>query len=194
MAKDDRCSQFFETEVERLMDQLYGTALRLTRDKSRAEDLVAEALGKAWAGLDRLEDKQSFEKWVFRILVNTFISERRRRREIPMSDLVSDEEQDEGTSLFDKLHQPFLLWWGNPEQQLLDKLLRRDIESALEALPETFRVVVIMVDAQGFTYAEVAETLDIPVGTVRSRLNRGRRLLQGFLWRQATQSGVTSSH
>lgn len=188
-SKDDR-RRFFENEVHRLMDRLYGTALRLTRDRTDAEDLAAEAITKAWAGLDKLQDLQSFEKWLFRILVNTFVSSRRRRRERPLAEIAGDRGEEDEASLFDKLHQPFLLWWSNPEQQLLDKLLQKDIELALDSLPDAFRVVVILVELHGLTYAEVAETLDVPVGTVRSRLARGRALLQGALWRQARQFGI----
>jgi RNA polymerase sigma-70 factor, ECF subfamily len=191
MTSENRRRRFFQEEVDRLTDCLYGTALRLTRDSTQAEDLVADAVVKAWAKFDTLEDLQSFEKWIFRILFNTFISGRRRRREVPMSDLSPDDEDDDGNvSLFEKLHQPFLLWWGNPEQQLLSKLLRQDIESALDTLPDAFRILMVMIEIQGFTYSETAETLNIPVGTVRSRLSRARSLLQNALWQQARQYGI----
>lgn len=170
------------------MDRLYGAALRMTRNGADAEDLVAETLTKAWANLDGLEDPQCFEKWIFRILANTFVSDRRRRRETPATEL--EREEGEAFSLFDNLHQPFLLWWGNPEQRFLDKLLREDVERALHDLPEPYRLVVILVEVQGFTYAEAAETLEIPIGTVRSRLSRGRSLLQRALWRQARRVGL----
>lgn len=183
---------FFEAEVERLMDRLYGTAVRLTRNGNDAEDLVAEALTKAWANLPGLQDLQCFEKWLFRILVNTLISNRRHRREQLIDDMPDGQDESSGFSLFERLHQPFLLWWGNPEQQLLDKLLREDIARALDALPGPFRLVVIMIDVQGFSYAETAEMLNVPVGTVRSRLSRGRALLQSALWRQASQMGITA--
>jgi RNA polymerase sigma-70 factor, ECF subfamily len=183
--------QIFASEVERLMDRLYGTALRLTRKEADAEDLVADALAKAWAKLDTLNDVQSFEKWVFRILVNTFISDRRRRQARPPEELAEDDDALDRVSLFEQVHQPFLLWWGNPEQLLLDKLLREDIAQALDSLPEGFRIVVVMIEVWGFSYAETAETLDVPVGTVRSRLSRGRALLQRALWRQASQLGIT---
>lgn len=185
--------RFFETEVERLMDRLYGTALRLTRASADAEDLVAEALARAWNRLDSLKDQQSFEKWVFRILVNTYISERRRLA-ARCEDIVDCEDTLDRFSLFEQVHQPFLLWWGNPEQQLLDKFLREDIERALDELPEEFRVVVIVVEVWGFSYAEAAGSLDIPVGTVRSRLSRGRALLQRALWRQASQLGIAGAN
>ncbi|WP_022729057.1 sigma-70 family RNA polymerase sigma factor [Fodinicurvata sediminis] len=178
---------FFQAEVEHLMDRLYGTALRLTGNRSDAEDLVADSLAKAWNGLSGLEDRQAFEKWVFRILVNGFVSDRRRQKARPC-EVEADREGE--FSLFEKLHQPFLLWWGTPEQELLDKLLRADIENALDALPEEFRLAVVMVELWGLSYAETAEMLDVPVGTVRSRLSRGRSLLQSALWHQAREAGL----
>jgi RNA polymerase sigma-70 factor, ECF subfamily len=187
-----RC-RFFEGEVERLLDRLYGAALRLARDPTEAEELVAEALTRAWAGLDGLQDRQAFEKWVFRILVNCFISERRRRQARPHEETAAEEAVDDGFSLFETAHQPFLLWWGNPEQLLLDKLLREDIARALGGLPEAYRLVVILVEVQGFSYAEAAEALDVPVGTVRSRLSRARSMLQRALARQARQMGIGGS-
>lgn len=186
----DRRRRVFQAEVERLMDRLYGTAVRLTRNGADAEDLVAEALTKAWSRLDTLEDLQAFEKWVFRILTNTFVSGRRRPRETPASELEGEDEDDQ-VSLFDRLHQPFLLWWDNPEQRLLDRLLREDIERALDALPDPYRLAVVLVDVEGFTYAEAAESLSIPVGTVRSRLSRGRILFQDALWHHARELGLT---
>jgi RNA polymerase sigma-70 factor, ECF subfamily len=183
----------FAAEVDRLLDRLYGTALRMTRNSDDAEDLVAEALTKAWAKFDTLQDRQSFEKWVFRILVNTYISGLRRQQARPQEQGVEDDDALDRFSLFEQVHQPFLLWWGNTEQQLLDKLLREDIERALDALPDGFRMVVIMVEVWGLSYAEAAETLNVPVGTVRSRLNRGRALLQRALWRQASQLGIAAA-
>lgn len=187
---DDRA--FFGAEIERLMDRLYGTALRLTRNAADAEDLVAEAVTKAWANFGRLNDRQTFEKWLFRILTNAFISGYRRgRRDDVAIDAVPD--SGEGFSLFEKLHQPFLLWWSNPELELLNKLLRDDIERALDALPDDFRTVVVLVEIHGYAYAEVAEMLGVPLGTVRSRLSRARSALQRALWRQAKAAGLIAA-
>lgn len=189
--EEARRRRVFQAEVERLMDRLYGTALRLTRNGADAEDLVAEALSKAWSRLDGLEDPQAFEKWIFRILTNTFVSSRRGPRELTATELEGEEEAG-GASLFDRLHEPFLLWWGNPEQRLLDRLLREDVARALDGLPDPYRLAVVLVDVEGFTYAEAAETLSVPVGTVRSRLSRGRKLFQDALWHQASQLGLTA--
>jgi len=186
---DDTCNRaFFEREIGRLLGRLYGVALRLTGNPAEAEDLVAETTIKAWSKLDQLEDRQSFPKWVFRILTNTFISSRRHAHSERTTPLEEDGEQ--AFSLFEKLHQPFLLWWSNPEQQLLNKLLREDIERALDSLPEGFRTIVVLVDIEGYAYGEVAESLALPIGTVRSRLSRARSMLQRKLWDQAAAAGL----
>jgi RNA polymerase sigma-70 factor, ECF subfamily len=182
---------FFRSEVERLTDRLYGTALRLTRNPADAEDLVSEAIVRAWANFGQLADRQAFPKWLFRILANTFVSDRRRMRHEHAN--VSLTEEGETFSLFERMHQPFLLWWGNPERELVNRLLRKDIERAFDALPEEFRVVVILIEIDGQSYADVADILGIPIGTVRSRLSRARSTLQRALWEQACAAGLTPS-
>lgn len=195
--KSDHASEreWFEREVTRLMDRLYGTALRLVRHTQDAEDIVAEAVGTAWARREELRDPDRFEAWLFRILNNTFINHLRRRRSRQDQELSRDSAEDDTGdasefSLFAKLHQPFLLWWGTPEEEFLRHLLQEDIQRAIDGLPDAFRVVVVLVEVQGHTYEEVAQTLGIPLGTVRSRLSRGRSLLQHSLWRQARDAGI----
>lgn len=183
---------FFRAEIERLMDHLYGTALRLTRNPADAEDLVAETVMKAWANFGQLADRQCFHKWLLRILANTFISN--RRHSPPENAEPIDVEADDCTfSLFEKMHQPFLLWWSNPEQELINKMLREDIEAAIDAIPIAFRTVLVLVEINGQSYAEAAETLGLPIGTVRSRLSRARCLLQRALWEQAQEAGLKTS-
>jgi RNA polymerase sigma-70 factor (ECF subfamily) len=176
-----------------MMDRLYGAAVRFTRDPSDAEDLIAEALEKAWNHLDRLQDRDSFDGWMMRILSNTYISQWRRRKvreRIFDEDVKTDDLDDSGT-LYARLHQPFLLWWGAPEKAFVDRLLIEDIEKALDGIADAYREVVVMVEVLGFTYEEAARTLEVPIGTVRSRLNRGRRLLQDALWENAQEAGIT---
>ncbi|WP_407280808.1 sigma-70 family RNA polymerase sigma factor [Aromatoleum evansii] len=177
---------FFALRIGELADRLYGVALRFTRNGAAAEDLVSEAVVKAWAHLPQLEDRACFEKWIFRILANTFFSQCRHERE----ELLDADEDEDGFSLFDRLHQPFLLWWGNPEQELIHKLLCEDLDRALGELPDCYRAVVVSVDLLGHSYAEVAAMLGVPVGTVRSRLNRARSRLQRALWQQALAAGL----
>lgn len=183
--------EFFAAEVERLADRMYGAALRLTRNSDDAEDLVAETLAKAWAKCDELRDPQCFEKWIQRILANTFVSHWRHRCASPEVALEFGEEDEEDSfSLFEKLHQPFLLWWTDPADTVVAKLLREDIERALDALPDIFRIAVVLVDVQGHSYAEAAALLEVPVGTVRSRLARARAALQRSLWQHARDAGL----
>lgn len=181
---------WFAAEVDDLLSELFGTAVRLCRDRTNAEDLVAEAVSKAWEALPSLEDRSAFRAWIYRILNNTFISSCRsavaRAVHEPM-----DTTEPEPFSLFERLHQPFLLWWGDPEMDFLNRLLRDDLERAIDSLPDAYRPVVVMVDIQGLAYREAAEILEIPVGTVRSRLSRGRSLLQRALWEHGRDAGLT---
>lgn len=181
----------FEREVSRLMNRLYGTALRLTRDPDDAEDVVAETVARAWKRLDQLEDVKYFEGWLFRILNHTFISLWRRRQcRQEKEEPLDDDNGETSFSLFEKLHQPFLLWWGTPEQVFLNGVLQQDINRALDSLPDQFRIVVVLVEIQGYSYDQASQILDVPLGTVRSRLSRARNLLQKALWVQGEEAGL----
>lgn len=185
--------EFFEKQVLGLLGALEGAARRLTRNEADAEDLVAETVARAWRALGTLECEAAFRSWMFRILNNAFVSGLRRADARPRTEPIDggEGEADEaGFSLFEQMHQPFLLWFGNPEQEFLDKLLREDLERALASLPEHHRVVVILSDIEEFSYAEIACALEVPVGTVRSRLARARAALQKLLWRQADEHGL----
>jgi RNA polymerase sigma-70 factor, ECF subfamily len=179
--------EWFAGEVQDLLPDLYGTALRLCRERADAEDLVAETIAKAWAALPSLQQRSAFRGWLFRILSNTYVSVCRAARARPVHEAL-DATGD--FSLFERLHQPILLWWGNPELDFLNALLREDLARAIDDLPEAYRTAVVMVDVQGLAYREVAELLDVPVGTVRSRLARGRALLQRALWEHALDKGL----
>ena len=186
----------FEDQVLALLGCLQGVARRLTRNDADAEDLVAETVARAWRALDTLESEQAFRAWIFRILNNTFISNLRSAGARPQLDPLEcgEAQEDEADfSVFEQMHQPFLLWFSNPEQEFLDKLLREDLDRALAALPDCHRVVVVMSDLQEFSYAEIAETLAIPIGTVRSRLARARGALQKALWQQAQAYGLKNA-
>ncbi|NNF96180.1 MAG: sigma-70 family RNA polymerase sigma factor [Halobacteria archaeon] len=175
------------------MDNLYGAALRLTQNSADAEDLVAETVLKAISSSTSLKDRRCFRAWVYRILNNVFISQCRKRNtraEVSLSEEGSEEDED--FWIFDKLHQPFLLWWDNPEQAFLDQILIEDIDRGLHKLPEDFRVTVVLADVEGFSYQEIADALGIPIGTVRSRLAPGRSLLQKTLWDHACDAGLVA--
>jgi RNA polymerase sigma-70 factor (ECF subfamily) len=185
----------FETHVLEILGPLHGVARRLTKNEADAEDLVAEAITRAWRARASLTEAAAFRAWLFRILTNTFISERRKTLARPREELLLDEssEAESGFSIFERLHQPFLLWFANPEQEFLDKLLREDLERALAALPAHYRVVVVLADVEGLKYGEIAEALDLPIGTVRSRLARARSALQRSLWDVAIDHGLQPS-
>ena len=188
--------QFFEKQVLALLGPLQGVARRLTCNDTEAEDLVAETVTRAWRALDSLESEEAFRAWLFRILNNTFISDLRRANARPKTDSIDCDETNEDEayfSVFEQMHQPFLLWFGNPEQEFLDNLLREDLDRALATLPEHHRIVVILSDLEEFSYAEIASTLDVPIGTVRSRLARARSALQKLLWQQAQDYGLSGA-
>lgn len=181
-------AEWFERSVLGVLPDLVCAARRLTRNAADAEDLVAEAVAKAWLGLAGLKDADRFRGWIFRILTNEYLAQRRGRSSRPEPEQLPDESAD--FSLFEKLHQPFLLWWSNPEKEFLDKLLREDLVRAIDNVPDAYRVVVICADVQGLSYQEIADTLGVPIGTVRSRLARGRSLLQKALWEHAQDAGM----
>lgn len=180
---------WFGQQVEALLPELFGTAVRLCGDRPDAEDLVADATAKAWEALPSLNDRGSFRAWIFRILNNAFVSGCRSAEARAIHEPLDTTESD-AFSLFERLHQPFLLWWGDPELAFLNRLLREDLDAAVRDLPDAYRAVVVMVDVEGLRYHEVAAVLDIPIGTVRSRLSRGRSLLQQALWDHALEVGL----
>lgn len=184
-------SEWFEEGVISLLPDLLSGARMMTGTRADAEDLVADAVARAWERRESLSARDKFRGWIFRIMRNCCISRYRKRKARPEEvPLCGDGDEEPGFSLFERLHQPFLLWWGNPERDFLNGLLKEDIERGVEALPPGFRDAVVLVDVQGLTYAETAEALDIPIGTVRSRLARARACLQKNLWTHAVDRGI----
>jgi RNA polymerase sigma-70 factor (ECF subfamily) len=177
---------FFGAGVEENIDALYSVALRLTRRDADAEDLVAEAVTKAWTSIDSLDDRERFRPWLFRILHNTFISDYRKQSVRPQeaSYNAGECDDDDLVTLLNEQSDDFLVWWSNPEREFFNDLLGEQLLDALDQLPEAFRTVVILVNVEGFTYDETADVLGIAPGTVRSRMKRGRTLLQKALWQQ----------
>jgi RNA polymerase sigma-70 factor, ECF subfamily len=189
--------EVFERHVMALLGSLTGVARRLACDDADAEDLVAETVARAWEARDSLECDSAFRAWIFRILHNTFVTEWRRRKACPEVEARDGDDTEEDYeppfSIFEQMHQPFLLWFANPEREFVDKLLRQDLERALARLPENHRVVVLLADLEDLTYAEISQVVGIPVGTVRSRLARARGALQKALWRQAKDYGLRAA-
>lgn len=188
---------FFSARVSKNLDALYGVAFRLTGKPADAEDLVAESVAKAWAAFDSLEDRSRIRPWLFRILRNCYISEYRKRSVRP-SEAVYDELADGAVdsdvcSMLMNESDEFLSWWSSPEREFFNSLLGEQITAAMADLPESFRVTILLVNVEGLTYDEAAEALGVPKGTVRSRMKRGRTLLQKALWKQAIDAGLTAT-
>jgi len=195
MPLDSDLKRFFSENVEANMDSIYSLALRLTRNRADAEDLVAESVTKAWASIKKLDNPDRFRPWLFRIVHNTFISDY-RKKSIRPAETAYDEAPCEGTEDVSAIlvHQPndFLNWWANPEKAFFNNLLGEEINAAIDRLPECFRVTVILINIEGLSYDEAAEVLDVSPGTIRSRMNRGRTLLQKELWHYANEAGLTT--
>jgi RNA polymerase sigma-70 factor, ECF subfamily len=173
----------FEQEVLPLLGPMYGAAMRLTRNPSDAEDLVAQTVERAWRAFDSFEEGSNLKAWLYRILTNTFISNYRKHQREPQT-VSADASED--FNLYDRLRQDNV----TPEAEFLDRLPEAEVKAALEGLPEQFRTAVLLADVEGFSYQEIADITDVPVGTVMSRLHRGRKALQRALWEYARAHGL----
>jgi RNA polymerase sigma-70 factor (ECF subfamily) len=177
---DDKRAHF-EAEALPHLDSLYGLALRLTGgDEARAQDLVQEAMLRAYRAWDRFEAGTNCRAWLMTILRNTFINEFRRRKARP-SDVEFDQvaERPSNDALFA----------GDPAGDMFDRMIDRNVIKAIQDLPEDFRIPLILSDLEGLSYHEISDVLDIPVGTVKSRLFRARKRLQERLFEYATEMG-----
>ncbi|WP_428265478.1 sigma-70 family RNA polymerase sigma factor [Haliangium sp.] len=179
------------SEFERValphLDALFGAAYRMTRNPRDAEDLVQETMLRAYRFWDTFQKDSNCKAWLFRILTNTFINgyqKNKRSRE------VLDAAQAEQRTVGGVLVQERSADQRDPEELMLDRALSDDVVRALESLPDDFRVAVVLCDVEGFSYKEIAEIVECPVGTVMSRLHRGRRLLKKALHDFAVEQGI----
>lgn len=178
----------FERDALVYLDQLYGAALRMTRNPADAEDLVQEAYAKAFAAFHQYRPGTNLRAWLYRILTNTFINTYRKKQREPQQ---TDQEGVEDWQLArSSQHTPTGL--RSAEVEALDRLPDTDVTRALAELPEDFRIAVYLADVEGFAYKEIAEIMGTPVGTVMSRLHRGRRLLRDMLTDYARERGIVT--
>ena len=178
----------FERDAMQFTRQLYSAAMRMTRNPSDAEDLVQETYLKAYRAYHTFEEGTNLKAWLYRILTNTYINkyrkEARRPSEVDLGSVedlylyrrIGSEESAEAAR--------------TTEDRVLDGLVESDIKKAVEDLPENFRLPVLLADLEGFSYKEIAEILDVPIGTVMSRLHRGRKAMQKSLWEFAVKRGL----
>lgn len=179
----------FEREAVPHMDALYRTALRMAKGEADAEDLVQETFVKAYRFWDRFEPGSNARAWLFKIMTNIFINDYRSRSRAPVSVSVDDENDDfvygQVTSLASQ---------ENPEKEFFNKILDDDVKRAIEQLPEDFREVVVLSFLEDFSYQEIADIAGLQLGTVKSRIHRGRKLLQKELHDYAVRHGYAQNN
>jgi RNA polymerase sigma-70 factor, ECF subfamily len=175
----------FERDALPLLPGLYSAALRLTRNPSDAEDVVQETFLRAYRGFAGFEEGTNLKAWMYRILTNTFINSYRKKKRQP-TEVLEDELPD--WYLYEQLGGEGAV--DSAETTVLESIPDEDVRAALDSLPEAFRMAVWLVDVEGFSYKETAEILDIPIGTVMSRLHRGRKALEKGLWEKVKERGL----
>jgi RNA polymerase sigma-70 factor (ECF subfamily) len=182
-------AQFAELTME-YMGSLYSAALRMTRNPADAEDLVQETYLKAYRAFGSFREGTNLKAWLYRILTNTFINSYRARKRRPEQTDIDDVED---LYLYRRLGGLEAVNAGrSAEEEVLEHFTEADVKAAVEALPEQFRMAVLLADVEGFSYKEIAEILDIPIGTVMSRLHRGRKALQKTLHDFGMQRGLVA--
>jgi RNA polymerase sigma-70 factor, ECF subfamily len=179
----------FEKDAMEFAPQLYSAALRMTRNPADAEDIVQETYLKAYRAYDTFTEGTNLKAWLYRILTNTYINKYRKEQRRP-SEVELGELQD--LYLYKRMGEQSGAA-QSAEEDMLDEFVDEDIIEALESLPENFRMPVLLADVEGFSYKEIADILDVPIGTVMSRLHRGRKALQRKLWNVAEARGLTGT-
>ena len=178
----------FTADAMQYAPQLFSTALRMTRNRSDAEDLVQETYIKGWRSFHTFQEGTNLRAWLFRIMTNTYINkynaQKRKGTEVELDDV-------EELFLYKRLgsiDQSQLS--SSAEDQMLELFTDDEVKNALEELPEDFRIPVLLSDVDGFSYKEISEMLEIPIGTVMSRLHRGRKAMQKMLYEYARDRGL----
>ena len=172
------------------MPSLYTAAMRMTRSRQDAEDLVQETYLKAYRAYGSFSEGTYLKAWLYRILTNTYINSYRKAQRRPEE---TDVEDIEDLYLYHRLHNFDAKAERSAEDEVLDRFTDDDVKAAIEALPESFRMAVILADVEGFSYNEIAEITDVPIGTVMSRIHRGRRALQKTLTTYGLERGLVDA-
>jgi RNA polymerase sigma-70 factor (ECF subfamily) len=185
--EDPALKERFERDAVPLLSGMYSSALRMTRNPADAEDLVQETFLRAYRGFAGFQEGTNLKAWLYRILTNTFINSYRKKQREPKT--VPDDNVEDWY-LYDRLAAQSSE--ASAETTVLETMPDEDVKAALDALPEAFRMAVLLADVEGFSYKEIASILDIPIGTVMSRLHRGRRALEKALWQKTRERGLVT--
>ncbi len=179
MARQDihKHSWDFEATAMPFLDSLYNTAYRMARNAQDAEDLVQETYLKAYKYYDKFQEGTNFKAWLFKILKNTFINSYRKKQATPLQSDFAEIEDAFETRVSEEVRQKA----KSPEDQALEGVLDHDVQRAIQSLPPDYRMAVVLADLEDLSYKEIAAILEVPVGTVMSRLYRGRKLLETAL-------------
>lgn len=183
---EQKLNEEFEREAVPHMDSLYNFALKMTGDSDDASDLIQETYLKAFRFWDKFEKGTNCKAWLFRIMKNTYINTYRKNTKEP------DKVDYEDIENFYENIKPSSTDSAHLEKDIYDNLLDDELSEAISSLPEDFRTVVILCDIEGYTYDEIADFVDVPVGTVRSRLHRARKMLYTKLYKYASNKGYIS--
>lgn len=182
----------FASQAMEYMPGLYSSAMRMTRNSADAEDLVQETYLRAYRAFDTFQEGSNLRAWMYRILTNTFINSYRSKKRRPEQSDIDDVEDLYLYKRIGGLAEGHL--GQSAEEELMEHFSEAEVKDAVESLPESFRIPVLLADVEGFSYKEIAEILDVPIGTVMSRLHRGRRALQKALDEFGRQRGLVGDH
>lgn len=175
----------FEAAAMPFVDSLYNTAFRMTRNSEDAQDLVQETYFKAYRHYDKFQEGTNFKAWLFKILKNSFINNYRKKQSRPLQTDFAEIEDAFENRLSDEVSRKI----KSPEEEFLKDVLDEDVQQAMDELPDDYRMAIVLADLEGFSYKEIAEILEVPLGTVMSRLYRGRKLLEHTMLEYARQHG-----